>query len=130
MSEKETIFSKIIKKEIPSRFLYEDEHCIVIDDISPQAPVHMLVIPKKPLPRLVDASAEDKDLLGHLLLIANEMAAYREVADAFRIVINNGAKAGQTVFHLHLHVLAHMQSDVRFSETDMVDKNWKTLIQD
>ena len=89
MSEKETIFSKIIKKEIPSTFLYEDEHCIVIDDISPQAPVHMLVIPKKPLPRLVDASAEDKDLLGHLLLIANEMAAYREVADAFRIVINN-----------------------------------------
>ena len=123
MSEKETIFSKIIKKEIPSTFLYEDEHCIVIDDISPQAPVHMLVIPKKPLPRLVDASAEDKDLVGHFLLIANEMAAYREVADAFRIVINNGARAGQTVFHLHLHVLADIQSDVGFSETDMVDKN-------
>jgi histidine triad (HIT) family protein len=123
MSEKETIFSKLIKKEIPSTFLYEDEHCIVIDDISPQASVHMLVIPKKPLPRLVDASAEDKDLLGHLLLIANEMAAYREVADAFRIVINNGARAGQTVFHLHLHVLADIQSDVGFSETDMVDKN-------
>jgi histidine triad (HIT) family protein len=83
----------------------------------------MLVIPKKPLPRLVDASAEDKDLLGHLLLIANEMAAYREVADAFRIVINNGARAGQTVFHLHLHVLADIQSDVGFSETNMVDKN-------
>ena len=114
-----TIFSRIISREIPSDILYEDEHCIVIKDIAPQAPIHMLVIPKKSLPRLSDACDIDQNLLGHLLLIANKMAKQMGVEDAFRIVINNGAEAGQTVFHLHLHILAHGGIKGSFSESDL-----------
>ncbi len=102
----DTIFGKIISGEIPSEFLYEDEHCIAINDIAPKAPVHVLVIPKRGIPRLVDAEQDDKDLLGHLLLAAGKVAEQLGVGDAFRLVINNGAGAGQTVFHLHLHILA------------------------
>ncbi|MEM8660699.1 MAG: histidine triad nucleotide-binding protein [Pseudomonadota bacterium] len=102
----DTIFGKIIAGEIPSEFLYEDEHCIAINDISPQAPVHVLVIPKRGIPRLVDAEADDQALLGHLMLAAGKVAEQLGVADAFRLIINNGAGAGQTVFHLHLHILA------------------------
>jgi histidine triad (HIT) family protein len=102
----DTIFGKIISGEIPSEFLYEDEHCVAINDIHPQAPVHVLVIPKRGIPRLVDAGADDQDLLGHLMLAAGRVAAQLGVADAFRLVVNNGAGAGQTVFHLHLHILA------------------------
>ena len=114
-----TIFSRITSREIPSDILYEDEHCIVIKDIAPQAPIHMLVIPKKSLPRLFDACDMDQNLLGHLLLIANKMAKQMGVEDAFRIVINNGAEAGQTVFHLHLHILAHGDIKGSFSESDL-----------
>ena len=114
-----TIFSRVISREIPSDILYEDKHCIVIKDIAPQAPIHMLVIPKKPLPRLFDACDMDQNLLGHLLLIANKMAKQMGVEDAFRIVINNGAEAGQTVFHLHLHILAHRGIEGSFSESDL-----------
>ena len=102
----ETIFGKIVSGEIPSEFLYEDEHCIAINDVSPQAPVHVLVIPKKGIPRLVDAQPEDQALLGHLLLAAGKVAEQLGVADAFRLIINNGSGAGQTVFHLHLHIIA------------------------
>ena len=102
----DTIFGKIVSGEIPSEFLYEDDHCVAINDINPQAPVHVLVIPKKAIPRLVDARAEDQDLLGHLMLAAGKVAEQLGVADAFRLVVNNGADAGQTVFHLHLHILA------------------------
>ena len=102
----DTIFGKIISGEIPSEFLYEDEHCIAINDISPQAPVHVLVIPKRGIPRLVDAQADDQALLGHLLLAAGKVAQQLGVDDAFRLVINNGEGAGQTVFHLHLHIIA------------------------
>ncbi len=102
----DTIFGKIISGEIPSDFLYEDEHCIAINDVNPQAPVHVLVIPKKGIPRLADAQAEDQALLGHLLLAAGRVAEQLGVADAFRLIINNGAGAGQTVFHLHLHIIA------------------------
>ena len=102
----ETIFGKIVSGEIPSEFLYEDDHCVAINDISPQAPVHVLVIPKKGIPRLVDAGAEDQELLGHLMLAAGRVAEQLGVADAFRLVVNNGEGAGQTVFHLHLHILA------------------------
>ena len=102
----ETIFGKIVSGEIPSEFLYEDDHCVAINDINPQAPVHVLVIPKKGIPRLVDAGAEDQDLLGHLMLAAGKVAEQLGVADAFRLVVNNGEGAGQTVFHLHLHILA------------------------
>ena len=102
----ETIFGKIIAGEIPSEFIYEDEHCIAINDIAPQAPVHVLVIPKKGIPRLVDAEAQDQELLGHLLLAAGKVAEQLGVQDAFRLIINNGEGAGQTVFHLHLHIIA------------------------
>ena len=102
----DTIFGKIVSGEIPSEFLYEDEHCIAINDISPQAPVHVLVIPKRGIPRLVDAQADDQALLGHLLLAAGKVAQQLGVDDAFRLVINNGEGAGQTVFHLHLHIIA------------------------
>jgi|TARA_B110000503_G_scaffold59580_1_gene94966 histidine triad (HIT) family protein len=101
----DTIFGKIIRGEIPSDFLYEDEHCIAINDINPQAPVHVLVIPKRGIERLVDAQPDDQALLGHLLLAASKIAEQQGVGDAFRLLINNGANAGQTVFHLHLHIL-------------------------
>lgn len=102
----DTVFGKILAGEIPTEFIYEDEHCVAINDINPQAPVHVLVIPRKAIPRLTDAAADDQALLGHLLLTANRVATQLGVADAFRLIVNNGAGAGQTVFHLHLHILA------------------------
>jgi len=102
----DTIFAKIVSGEIPSEFLYEDEHCVVINDISPQAPVHVLVIPRRGIPRLADAGADDQALLGHLLLVAGKVARQLGVEEAFRLIINNGTGAGQTVFHLHLHIIA------------------------
>jgi histidine triad (HIT) family protein len=101
-----TIFTKIINGDVPSDIIYQDEHCICIHDISPQAPTHILLIPRKPIPRLVDATQEDQQVLGHLMLKAGDMAETLGVADAFRVIVNNGANAGQTVFHLHLHLLA------------------------
>ncbi len=102
----DTIFGKIVSGEIPSEFIYEDEHCVAINDINPQAPVHVLVIPKRGIPRLVDAEADDQALLGHLMLAAGKVATQLGVDDAFRLIVNNGAGAGQTVFHLHVHILA------------------------
>jgi len=101
----ETLFSKIIKGDIPAAKVYEDELCIAINDIAPRAPVHILVIPRKPIPRLVDATPEDKALMGHLMYVAGEIARQKGVGEAFRLVVNNGRGAGQTVFHLHLHIL-------------------------
>jgi histidine triad (HIT) family protein len=105
MSDK-TLFSKIIDGEIPADIVYQDEHCICIKDIQPQAPTHVLVIPRKPIPRLADATDDDKALLGHLMLAVGDIARSLGVDEAFRVCINNGERAGQTVFHLHLHLLA------------------------
>lgn len=102
----ETIFSRIIKGELPAEFIYEDEHCVAINDVNPLAPTHVLVIPRKPIPKLTEAGEEDQALLGHLLLVAAKVAGQLGVSEAFRLVVNNGAEAGQTVFHLHLHILA------------------------
>ena len=102
----ETIFTKIIKREIPADIVYEDDLCLAFRDINPRAPVHLLVIPKKPLATLADAETDDQVMLGHLLVVANIVAKKEGVGDAFRLVLNNGAGAGQEVFHLHLHVLA------------------------
>ena len=102
----ETIFTKIINGAIPADKVYEDEDCICIRDIAPQAPTHLLIIPRKPIPRLVDASEADKALLGHLMLKVGDIAREAGVAEAFRVIVNNGANAGQTVFHLHIHLLA------------------------
>ena len=101
-----TLFMKIINREIPADIVYEDEHCLAFRDINAQAPTHVLLIPKKEMPRLVDATADDAALLGHLMLSANKIAQQLGVGDAFRLVVNNGADAGQSVFHLHLHILA------------------------
>ncbi len=102
----DTIFSKIISGDIPTEFLYEDEHCVAINDINPQAPVHVLIIPRKAIDKLANAEAEDGELLGHLMLAVGRVARQMGVEEAFRLIVNNGAGAGQTVFHLHLHILA------------------------
>ena len=101
----ETIFGKIVAGEIPADKLYEDEHCIAINDINPQAPVHVLVIPKQAIAKLSDAGAQDQALLGHLLLAVAKVAEQLGIADGYRVIINNGAGGGQTVFHLHLHII-------------------------
>lgn len=104
MSHK-TLFEKIADKEIPASIEFEDNECIVIKDINPQAPVHLLIIPKKVIPRLAHANTNDKDILGHLLLVAKEMAHALNLDNGFRIIINNGPSAGETVPHLHIHLM-------------------------
>lgn len=101
----DTLFQKIIDREIPADIVYEDEDCLAFRDINPQAPVHVLVIPRKPIARLCDADEQDTTLLGRLMLAAGKVAAQEGYAEAYRVVVNNGAEAGQSVFHLHLHVL-------------------------
>jgi len=101
-----TLFGKIINREIPADIVYEDEHCLAFRDINPQAPTHVLLIPKKEIARLSDATAEDQATLGHMMVAAGKIARELGVDEAFRLVVNNGADAGQSVFHLHLHILA------------------------
>jgi histidine triad (HIT) family protein len=101
-----TLFEKIIDREIPATIVHEDALCVAFKDVNPTAPVHLLVVPRKPIARLCDAQVEDQALLGHLMLVANNVAAAEGYGDAFRLVVNNGAAAGQSVFHLHLHVIA------------------------
>ena len=101
-----TLFEKIINREIPADIIYEDDLSIVIKDIQPQAPTHLLIIPKKVIPKLSDGTEEDRETLGHLMLVAVKVADLLNLDNTFRIVINNGAKAGQSVFHLHLHLLS------------------------
>ncbi len=100
-----TIFQKIIDREIPAKLAHEDEHCIAIHDINPQAPVHVLVIPKKLIPRVGEATAADQPILGHLLLTAAALAQKLGLENGYRIVINNGRDGGETVPHLHVHLL-------------------------
>jgi histidine triad (HIT) family protein len=102
----DTLFSKIIARQIPADIVYEDELCLAFRDINPQAPVHILIIPKNPIPKVTDATEADKDLLGHLLIVAGKIAKNEGHEEAFRLVINNGENAGQSVFHLHVHILA------------------------
>lgn len=100
----DTIFGRIARGEAPADIVYEDDRCVVFRDIDPQAPVHLLVIPRKPIERLSAAAAEDEALLGHLMRTAARVAREAGLSD-FRLVTNDGAGAGQSVFHLHLHVL-------------------------
>ncbi len=107
-----TIFEKIIAREIPARFIFEDEEIVAFHDVNPQAPVHFLVVPKKVMPRIAQAAPEDQALLGRLLLVARDLAKELGLNEAgFRIVINNGRNGGETVPHLHVHVLGgrHMR---------------------
>ena len=100
-----TIFTKIINRELPADIVYEDDQCMAFRDINPKAPTHVLLVPKREIPRLVDASVEDQALLGHLMLVVGKITRQLGVDEAFRVQIFNGADAGQTVFHLHLHIL-------------------------
>jgi|TARA_B100000767_G_C19767491_1_gene538287 histidine triad (HIT) family protein len=102
----DTIFQKIINKEINADIIYEDEKSLVFRDINPVAPTHLLIIPKKQIEKISDANEEDQDLLGHLFLVAGKVAKELGIENAFRLVVNNGAGAQQTVFHLHIHLLA------------------------
>jgi histidine triad (HIT) family protein len=101
-----TIFTKIMNREIPATFVYEDENCFAIRDVNPQAPTHILVIPRKEIPTMNDLKAEDQMLIGHLMLKAAEIAKKEGLADkGYRLVFNTNAHAGQTVPHIHLHIL-------------------------
>ena len=105
-----TIFAKIIRGEIPADKVYEDEHVVAFRDIQPQAPTHILVIPRKPLVSVADAGPEDAELLGRLLLSAAQIARDLGLeADGYRLVTNIGRHGGQSVYHLHIHLLGGRQ---------------------
>ncbi len=102
----DTVFAKILRGEIPAQFVHEDEHCVAFPDIGPKAPVHLLVIPRKPLKNVAEMNEEDRALLGHLLWVCRKVALEAGIAEGgYRIVCNNGTNGGQTVNHLHFHVL-------------------------
>jgi histidine triad (HIT) family protein len=102
----DTIFTKIINKEIPANIIFEDELCIIIEDISPQAPLHYLAIPKKEIIGVSDLDDKDNEIMGHLMLTIKKQMQNINVSN-YRLVINNGSEAGQTIFHLHIHILAN-----------------------
>jgi histidine triad (HIT) family protein len=104
-----TLFQKIIAREIPAKIEHEDDRCIVIHDIQPQAPVHLLIIPKKPIPRVGEATPADEAQLGHLLLVSGQLAQKLQLARGYRLVINHGPDACESVPHLHVHLLAKRQ---------------------
>jgi histidine triad (HIT) family protein len=100
-----TLFERIAAKEIPAAIVYEDEHVVAFRDINPQAPTHILIVPRRPIPRIAEAAPADHAVLGHLLLKAAEVAAQAGLANGYRLVINNGRDGGETVPHLHCHIL-------------------------
>ncbi|NBW96363.1 MAG: histidine triad nucleotide-binding protein [Planctomycetia bacterium] len=101
----ETIFSKIIERKIPARIAYEDEHCLAFHDVAPQAPTHVLVIPKTAIRSLAELQRTDTGLMGHLVVVATELAAKLGLGDGYRLVVNCGSDGGQSVDHLHVHLL-------------------------
>lgn len=105
MATGKTIFKRIIDKEIPAKILHEDDLCLAFHDVNPQAPTHVLIIPKQEIPSLAAVTSADQAVLGHLLLTAHDLAKKLALADGYRVVINSGRNAGQTVDHLHLHLL-------------------------
>ncbi|XP_046871708.1 histidine triad nucleotide-binding protein 2, mitochondrial [Hypomesus transpacificus] len=104
-----TIFSKVIDKSIPADIIYEDEKCVVFRDIGPQAPVHFLVIPRVHIPRISEAKDDEAELLGHLLVVAKNVAKKECLEEGYRVVINDGKHGAQSVYHLHIHVLGGRQ---------------------
>ena len=104
-----TIFEKIIAREIPAEIVMENDKLIAFRDVNPQAPVHVLIVPKRALPRLDDATSSDRELLGDLLLAAAEIAKQLKLKSGFRVVINSGPDAGESVPHLHVHLLGQRQ---------------------
>jgi len=114
MSEERTLFEKIIAREIPAEIVHEDDWCVAFRDVHPQAPVHILVVPRKPIPRVGQAEPEDQARLGALLLAAGKIArqlGLAEVEDGFRLVINHGRNGGESVPHLHVHLLGGRKLD-------------------
>jgi histidine triad (HIT) family protein len=110
MSEENCIFCKIVRREIPATLVHEDDTCVAFNDLEPQAPTHILVIPREHLDSLDKASSAQKETLGHLLLSAAEIAREKGFAEGgYRVVINTNSDGGQTVFHLHVHLLAGRQ---------------------
>ncbi|WP_416673371.1 histidine triad nucleotide-binding protein [Egbenema bharatensis] len=105
----DTIFGKIIRREIPADIIYEDDLCLAFKDVNPQAPVHVLVVPKQPVAKLADAESQDHALMGHLLLTVKRVADQLGLTNGYRVVINTGNDGGQTVYHLHLHILGGRQ---------------------
>ena len=101
----DTIFAKIINKEIPADIIFEDQHCVAFRDANPQAPVHFLVVPRKPIAKHQDLAPADESLVGHLHGVITRLVVQEGIADGYRIVVNSGATAGQSVYHLHFHVL-------------------------
>ncbi|NBS31845.1 MAG: histidine triad nucleotide-binding protein [Planctomycetia bacterium] len=101
----ETIFAKIIRREIPAKIEYEDDRCLAFHDVAPQAPVHLLVIPKEPISSLATVSDDDSPLLGHLVRVATQLAVQLDLTNGYRLVINCGPDGGQSVDHLHIHLL-------------------------
>jgi histidine triad (HIT) family protein len=104
-----TIFAKIIDREIPATIVHEDDRCLAFRDIMPAAPTHILVIPKKPIDKVENMTEEDGPLIGHLVYVATRIAAKEGLGDGYRLVMNDGPMGGQTVFHLHLHLLGGRQ---------------------
>ena len=100
-----TIFQKIIDREIPADIVFEDDQCLAFRDVSPQAPTHVLIIPKKPVASIDQLADEDATLLGHLWLVIRNLASELQLADGYRVVVNCGSDGGQTVDHLHFHLL-------------------------
>ena len=107
----DSIFTKIKNKEIPGNVIYEDDKCFALEDINPQAPVHILIIPHKEIAKISDSTPEDKELLGHLLLVSKTIAQKYELKNNYRLIINNGAGAGQSVFHIHVHLMGGRSLD-------------------
>ncbi|XP_041803769.1 histidine triad nucleotide-binding protein 1 [Chelmon rostratus] len=101
----DTIFGKIIRKEIPAKIIYEDDQSVAFHDVSPQAPTHILVVPKKPIIQLSKAEDSDAALLGHLMIVAKKCAQDAGLTKGYRIVVNDGPDGGQSVYHIHIHVL-------------------------
>jgi len=102
---KDNLFQKIIDRQIPAKIVYEDDRCLAFHDINPQAPVHVLIIPRKVIPTHADITDADRELLGHLHLIAARLAEQLRINDGYRVVVNCKDRAGQTVPHLHMHLL-------------------------
>uniref|UniRef100_A0AAY4B4L7 HIT domain-containing protein n=1 Tax=Denticeps clupeoides TaxID=299321 RepID=A0AAY4B4L7_9TELE len=105
----DTIFGKIIRKEIPANILYEDDQCLAFHDVAPQAPTHFLVVPKKTISQLSKAEEEDCSLLGHLMIVAKKCADQVGLPNGYRLVVNEGPDGGQSVYHVHIHVLGGRQ---------------------
>jgi histidine triad (HIT) family protein len=104
-----TIFEKIISRQVPADIILENDKLVAFRDVNPQAPVHVLIVPKRVVPRLAEATAADRELLGELLLAAGELARKLNLKNGFRVVINSGPDAGESVPHLHVHLLGQRQ---------------------